>query len=541
MPCEKNVRAARREGLSVFDASCGGVLRITDFVNGNMFIRQVHEGVPLQFSFEFHTGGGCTAETIPEALCENALAVTLREGSVLYEIDSLDKRYVTCKPYYMVLKAIGGEIALSDKTAALTIGKGEILCAFSDNFESCLSAVEKHNPESALTAAKERGAAVLAGVKNVRAKKEFEDSVFQIHSQLSRQGGAIAGYNYHLAYIRDNYGVFRGLLSMGMYMEAKRLLDFFRGVFLRAGAIHNAHGMGADAVHIHENDDVEITAYLGLMPFDYAAETGESALLADTAAMIAWCVERQLLWLKRGMLPFNGDETYIAGGFLPRGAIYNGSLEATMLFHTLLKRIAENPAPFGGTLLAKCEAASREIERYFEANFIHGGGLKGNCPDYMKISALPNVRHGVRECGHGFGYSYKNGAGRYVCRQCFDTFLQPPENILYDVPAVCLMQYFVKGELVPKKYLDPYLKGIAKKLQAGYFDGAYAGYEPALILKALKDGGYGGELIKRLAERVAGLRDSAGMWSEYYAAGRPAGTLCRPWESGISVSALLEV
>ena len=36
--------------------------------------------------------------------------------------------------------------------------------------------------------------------------------------------------------------------------------------------------------------------------------------------------------LVNGMLPFNGDETYVAGGILPRFALNDGSAEATLLF-----------------------------------------------------------------------------------------------------------------------------------------------------------------------------------------------------------------
>jgi len=36
------------------------------------------------------------------------------------------------------------------------------------------------------------------------------------------------------------------------------------------------------------------------------------------------------------------------------------------------------------------------------------------------------------------------------------------------------------------------------------------------------------------------LRDSTGAWVEYYDKGKPQGCRCRPWESALSVTALLD-
>ncbi|HEX3080214.1 MAG TPA: hypothetical protein VHQ04_07110, partial [Puia sp.] len=46
-------------------------------------------------------------------------------------------------------------------------------------------------------------------------------------TQQSIAGGVLAGHNYHLGYVRDQYGVSRGLLKMGYYTEARGILDFF--------------------------------------------------------------------------------------------------------------------------------------------------------------------------------------------------------------------------------------------------------------------------------------------------------------------------
>ncbi len=52
----------------------------------------------------------------------------------------------------------------------------------------------------------------------------------------------------------------------------------------------------------------------------------------EIAPMLDWAFESQKKYLVDGMLPFNGDETYVAGGLLPRSTLNDGSAEATMLF-----------------------------------------------------------------------------------------------------------------------------------------------------------------------------------------------------------------
>ena len=91
----------------------------------------------------------------------------------------------------------------------------------------------------------------------------MEDTALQIRAQQHKDGGVQAGHNYHLAYVRDQYGVARGLIAMGAWQEARKILEFYRTVFSRWGLIANAQAMGIDGIfHVHENDEVEITGYL---------------------------------------------------------------------------------------------------------------------------------------------------------------------------------------------------------------------------------------------------------------------------------------
>ena len=177
--------------------------------------------------------------------------------------------------------------------------------------------------------------------------KMCDDIFVLIKTQQSRSGGVLAGYPYHLAYLRDNYGVHRGLLAMGAFTEARSLLKFYIGVFEKYGAVHNAQGTDAFAFHIHECDQSEITGYLILMFLEYARATGDDSLFKRGKALLLWCVQQQHGVMRRGMLPFNGDETYIAGGILTREVISHGSMEATLLYHSACRGLLDAAGAVG--------------------------------------------------------------------------------------------------------------------------------------------------------------------------------------------------
>ena len=57
-------------------------------------------------------------------------------------------------------------------------------------------------------------------------KNAVYDGSVLIKSQQGTGGGVLAGHAYHMGYVRDQYGVSRGLLAMGHYGEAKKILEF---------------------------------------------------------------------------------------------------------------------------------------------------------------------------------------------------------------------------------------------------------------------------------------------------------------------------
>ena len=91
--------------------------------------------------------------------------------------------------------------------------------------------------------------------------------------------------------------------------------------------------------HIHENDNVEITGYLIIQAFDYYNASQDKDFLIRIMPMLEWAWFAQVEELKENMLPFNGDETYVAGGILPRTVLCEGSAESTLLFLTAGERL----------------------------------------------------------------------------------------------------------------------------------------------------------------------------------------------------------
>src|SRR5258706_15239959 len=124
--------------------------------------------------------------------------------------------------------------------------------------------------------------------------------------------------------------------------EARDILSFYWRIWQNKGILHNGQGIGVDAFHIHENDQVEITGYLILQAFDYLERNKDEGFIRQIFPMLEWAWNSQRTNLVKNMLPFNGDETYVAGSVLPRSALIDGSAEATLLFMT------------GGSRLVQC-------------------------------------------------------------------------------------------------------------------------------------------------------------------------------------------
>jgi hypothetical protein len=381
-------------------------------------------------------------------------------------------------------------------------------------------------------------------------EKAADDIAVLLKTQQDDSGGILAGCNYHLAYVRDNYGCFRGLSALGCPEEAGKLLRYYAGVHGSCGTVATAQGMGARAFHNHEHDFAETTGCLVLMAMEYYIASGDENFLRELAPLIRWALSEQKKHLTRGMLPFSGDETYIAGGVLPRAHIQDGSMEATAFYHRAIELFLPRAERLGladSTFVREQQGAKEEIASTFAHNFIEDGVLYCNKSGLYNNRNAPKRRHGVMECGHGFGVAYRTETGRYVCIQCLGVNAMesvPPRR--YGVLSAALMPLWIGSPLVPRPILESAVRDICRRWkETGRLpsrpDGDITvGYDYGLTLYAVSrifpDDR---ESLESLRNACFGIRDSAGAWTEYYRGGVPQGTPCRPWESAVNIAALL--
>lgn len=367
-----------------------------------------------------------------------------------------------------------------------------------------------------------------------------EEVAVMIKSQQADDGAVIAGYAYHLGYVRDQYGVARGLLSMGFDREAMEIMRFFREYHEKYGVVHNAQSVTHHGVfHVHENDRVEITGYLTELAFRIYETTGDREFLRETLPLIKWCIESQKQALKNGMIPFNGDETYIAGGVLPRSAMYDGSAEATLLFAENLRAYKTHTGDHS------YDETLEEVHRTYLSNFVDGTRYYANNPARMRPEEYPDKRYGVCECCRGvFGIFDKTENDRYVCNRCRTFDLLPKRSFgKVELTSAKLMPMYLGSDMLPDDLSARIINDTARTfcetglLPSGCDDGYAVGYDFGLFLYALSKAKH--PTAKAAFERIMSLRDETGVWSEYYLNGSHAGSRCRAWESAVSMEAIV--
>ncbi|MDB5024932.1 MAG: hypothetical protein JWP78_2687 [Mucilaginibacter sp.] len=387
---------------------------------------------------------------------------------------------------------------------------------------------------------------------NVPAREKLlqtiDDIAVLIKTQQSTEGAVLAGHNYHMGYVRDQYGVSRGLLRMGYYPEARAILNFYWNVWYRKGVLHNAQGIGMDAFHIHENDNVELSGYLIMQAFDYFKKTNDKAFIKQIFPMLEWAWHSQQKQLIKHMLPFNGDETYVAGDMLPRSALLDGSSEATMLFLTssdpFLQWI-DNSKSWPASDLADARLLVKQVKEHFSENFIENGKLLTNNPRRMEGEVYPGFRHGVCESCRAFGWTQKTENNRYLCPVCFATKTLPKaEPKKYFIPSVTLIPLYINASILTqpqiKFMVDDIVSSYKKtgKLSSGANENTTVGYDYGFFLYSLsklKD-----PLQTDIYINMLDVLDKTGAWVEYYQNNMPKGTRYRPWESAINIEAAID-
>lgn len=363
-----------------------------------------------------------------------------------------------------------------------------------------------------------------------------------IRAQQHVGGGVQAGHNYHLAYVRDQYGVARGLLAAGAWDEAAAILKFYRKIFQRHGFIATAQAMGVDGVfHIHECDRTEITGYLLLQACDLLEANGDTEFFLSLAPMMKWALEAQIECLHNDMLPFNGDETYIAGRIVPRTILNHGSFESTLLMITGGRRYIDHCRALGATepwmdgAMARIDAVSAT----FEKNFRRDEGYVANSLTRLEGLEEPEFRHGVCYNEDFFGWLHREAKGCYVCPKCAGGRSYNPCMEEFFLKSAMLMAPFIAADQIASeyradqasRYLGEYReKGCLPSLPVG---DRCLGYDFGLMLFAAKDAGLDAD---DLLAHMLSLQDECDAWSEYYAGSLPQNTRCRPWESAINIA-----
>jgi len=391
--------------------------------------------------------------------------------------------------------------------------------------------------------------------------------IVEIISQQGEEGGVLAGHNFHLAYVRDQFGVSEGLMALGLYSRARKILEFYGETFRKYGKILNAQGIGAPGVfHYAECDESEIPGYLLLQFFRYVDATGDETVLTDNEELLDWLFLRQLSVLKNGTMPFNGDETYIACGLLPRDAVSDASAEATILFMESAGKLAEYREKQGNIgescLIRALIGNSREI---FPEKFISRGKYYINCPD-GDVAHFPDFRYGVcMNCG-AFGWSGLTGERSYLCPACLARNISREKtDERYSLPSSLLGPALYGGEIpgaenAVKERVRELTRTLRETGHAYSLPGALRniGYDFGVLLLNIlnqgkdRPGGQGAEGTGRLPDdpeacadaelvyrKILELRDGIYMYPETFTEDRPTGTRCRPWETGVNIAALV--
>ncbi len=381
----------------------------------------------------------------------------------------------------------------------------------------------------------------------------IDDVSVLLKTQQGSGGGVLAGHYYHLAYIRDQYGVSRAFLSLGHYDQARQILNFYNNIWKEFGHISNAQAMGVPGIfHRHENDEVEITGYLLIQAFDYLEKTQNRKFVSQIMLFLEWCWEMQKKNLVDNMLPFNGDETYIAGGLISRKVLNDGSSEATLLFIEGGRKFlnyAKSSNFKNKQWLQQNSELLDEVAEHYRDNFVKGGRLMVNNPKRAQLCTFPEYRYGV--ClypGHG-GYQgiLKHFKGSlYFCKECYGKSgdgIEPEVPEEFFLSSIYLMPIYIGSSLFSRQEKENMLNELVRRYQEtgritlNQQDKRLLGYDYGLFLYALSE--FNHPLAGEIYRKMMNLRDETGTWCEYYQDDVPNGCRYRPWESGINMEAAI--
>jgi hypothetical protein len=337
---------------------------------------------------------------------------------------------------------------------------------------------------------------------------------------------------------------------MGCINGARKILKFYWNIYKKFGLIKNAQGIGVDNLfHYAENDEVEITGYLMIQAFDYLKVSNDVEFIIEISSMLIWAFNCQKKHLRQGMLPFNGDETYIAGGLLPRSVLEDASSESTMLFifggNRLIHFLQENNI-MNEKVLTEMKQVIETANALYSENFVYNNKYITNNPKYKIGAEAKKYRYGVclGYCGW-FGWTELSSTGAYLCPYCNHKGINiKVEDEIFAIKSANLMPYYIGSDLIDKNILNENINNIVEDYittgQVASRPGldVCVGYDYGLILYNLveiKD--Y--EHVDLFFNLALNAIDECGAWSEFYQNGEPRGTRFRPWESAINIEGIL--
>ncbi len=442
-------------------------------------------------------------------------------------------------------------------------GRGELLIAADADVSGCLEAVDRALARPAgdtLTVTRQAWRLRRAKVKwtgpdyhpDLPVESVTDDVSTLLWGYRSEAGGFAAGPWFPLFYVRDQYGISRALLSLKMHDEARANLAYYHSVWAAHGRIHNAQTDGAyNWFHRAENDDVEITGYLIIQAFDYLRASGDDDFIVQILPMLEWALVAQERQLLGNMLPFNGDETYVAGGMFPRTHLNDGASEATLLYLTAASRLLIWTAArklWPASKLLGHQQTWAAVRQDYARNFAAGGKLAINNPKRRDLGPLPRFRYGVCLGQYDDNCLFLATTelakdGRYFCYSCYPRRTREVyEPRSYFIPSVALTSSLIGYAAVPQEVLTATRAAALAEFSA---DGRFTwprrrlpGYETAILSLALLERRH--PRTREFIDNMLTMRDSTGTWDEYYVGKTPQGTRCRPWESSLSLLALLE-
>ena len=529
-------------------------------------IRRIHTRVPLRFNLHL-------TDTLP---LENVPPSTRYAGRLsllsVHPIGSPEypRRFYSVAPNAVQVVFSGKATLEGDPTAdgvwtvVCAPGESEILIAGGPEYPECLEHTEAAlslGSEALFARTRQHWAAFLAEVNlpaptgplGASIALAAEDTALIIASQQSEQGAVVAGHRFCLAYVRDQYGVSRALLALGLHRRARAILDFYWRIFQREGIVHNAQSIGPHTrFHVHENDDVEMTGWLMIQAFDYLEATGDDAFIREISPMLMWCAEAQGQHIVKGMLPFNGDETYVAGSILPRSALDDGSAEATLLYMAGVRRFNAWCSRHGygnpEVLAQRCGLVD-DVARQYRENFFDGPRLRVNNPRRATLAKRPRFRHGVCQGASSPLCKFLDWLelapdGRYACPVCFPLLKTvSSESKRIFIPSVATTPDFIGFPVAnpdeQAAMLDAAMAPFTDSAGGIRLPGTnFCGYELGFLLYALAE--HHDPRCPAVAARLLEMRDPTGSWVEYYIGNKGISTRCRPWESAINLCGLLK-